>query len=57
MAACPLEELRRVVDEVGDTGLEKLVAHRGFHWKHDGLTRPLENTLPAYGELGLRVVL
>ena len=50
MVSCPIKEIEEVVEAVGREDLEKLVAHRGFHWSSDALSRPLENTLPAYGE-------
>lgn len=48
MSSCPLKEIKRMVDAVGPTGIDSLVAHRGYHWSSDDLSRPLENTIPAY---------
>eukprot|EP00928_Gymnodinium_smaydae_P034434 TRINITY_DN2439_c0_g1_i1.p1 TRINITY_DN2439_c0_g1~~TRINITY_DN2439_c0_g1_i1.p1 ORF type:complete len:561 (-),score=121.14 TRINITY_DN2439_c0_g1_i1:382-2064(-) len=43
-----LDWLRSVVEDVPTEVLPALVAHRGFHHTGDALTRPIENSLPAY---------
>jgi len=47
-----LSFLREVVSNMGESGMEKLVAHRGFHDSTDktpkSRMRPIENTLQAY---------